>query len=77
MVIGTDSESRIGALTRMHFRAAVSYLGAWPAETHFFQKLTDDAFAGDFHFVDGCITPNDAPGFGAAIDRHKLEQYRF
>ena len=77
VVIGTDSESRIGALTRMHFRAAVSYLGAWPAETHFFQKLTDDAFAGEFHFADGCITPTDAPGFGAAIDPRKLEQYRF
>ena len=77
VVIGTDSESRIGALTRMHFRAAVSYLGAWPAETHFFQKLTDDAFAGDFHFADGCITLTAAPGFGAAIDRRKLDQYRF
>jgi L-alanine-DL-glutamate epimerase-like enolase superfamily enzyme len=77
VVIGTDSESRIGALTRMHFRAAMPYLGAWPAETHFFQKLTDDAFAGEFHFADGCITPTDAPGFGTAIDPRKLEQYRF
>lgn len=77
IVIGTDSESRIGAMTRMHLRAAVPYLRDWPAETHFFQKLTDDVFSGEFGFASGTITPTDAPGFGAAIDRRKLEQYRF
>jgi L-Ala-D/L-Glu epimerase len=77
VVIGTDSESRIGALTRMHFRAALPYLQAWPAETHFFQKLADDVFAGEFQFVDGCVRPGDAPGFGASIDFNKLEKYRF
>lgn len=77
VVIGTDSESRIGATARVHLRAAVSYLRDWPAETHFFQKLTDDVFAGAFAFADGTITPTDAPGFGAAIDRRKLDQYRF
>jgi L-alanine-DL-glutamate epimerase-like enolase superfamily enzyme len=76
-VIGTDSESRIGALVRMHFHTAVAYLHDFPAETHFFHKLTDDAFAGEFLFADGCVTPTDAPGFGASIDRKKLEQYRF
>jgi L-alanine-DL-glutamate epimerase-like enolase superfamily enzyme len=76
VVIGTDSESRIGAMARIHLRAAVSYFDPWPAETHFFQKLTDDVFAGDFCFADGCVTPTDAPGFGAAIDYAKLEKYR-
>jgi L-alanine-DL-glutamate epimerase-like enolase superfamily enzyme len=77
VVVGTDSESRIGALARVHLRAAIPYLSAWPAETHFFQKLTDDAFAGEFNFADGSIAPTDAPGFGAAIDRRKLDRYRF
>jgi L-alanine-DL-glutamate epimerase-like enolase superfamily enzyme len=76
-VIGTDSESRIGALTRMHLHAATGYLHDWPAETHFFHKLSDDAFAGEFNFADGCVKPGDAPGFGAAIDRGKLETYQF
>jgi len=76
VVIGTDSESRIGALTRIHLRAAIPYLDPWPAETHFFQKLTDDVFEGEFNFADGCVTPMDAPGFGAAIDDAKLEKYR-
>jgi L-alanine-DL-glutamate epimerase-like enolase superfamily enzyme len=77
VVIGTDSESRIGALARMHLHTAVAYLQDWPAETHFFHKLMDDAFTGEFGFADGCVTPTDAPGFGASIDRNKLEQYRF
>jgi L-Ala-D/L-Glu epimerase len=76
VVIGTDSESRIGALARLHLRAAVPYFDPWPAETHFFQKLTDDAFAGEFNFADGCVTLTDAPGFGASIDYAKLEKYR-
>jgi L-Ala-D/L-Glu epimerase len=76
VVIGTDSESRIGALARIHLRAAITYLDPWPVETHFFQKLTDDVFEGEFNFSDGCVTPTDAPGFGAAIDYAKLEKYR-
>jgi L-alanine-DL-glutamate epimerase-like enolase superfamily enzyme len=77
VVIGTDSESRIGALVRMHLRCAIPSLAPWPTETHFFDKLGDDVFAGEFNFVDGTITPNDAPGFGAALDRRKLERYAF
>ena len=77
IVIGTDSESRIGALARAHLRAAIPSLAPWPTETHFFDKLHDDAFAGEFAFADGTITPNDTPGFGAAFDRRKLERYAF
>jgi L-alanine-DL-glutamate epimerase-like enolase superfamily enzyme len=77
VVIGTDSESRIGALARLHLRAAVPSLAPWPTETHFFDKLGDDVFTGAFDFVDGTITPSDAPGFGAALDRRKLDRYAF
>jgi L-alanine-DL-glutamate epimerase-like enolase superfamily enzyme len=77
VVIGTDSESRIGALARVHLRAAIPSLAPWPAETHFFDKLGDDVFAGEFAFADGTIAPGDAPGFGAALDRRKLERYAF
>ena len=77
VVIGTDSESRIGSLARMHFRAALPWLAPYPAETHFFDKLTDDAFAGEFPFSDGTLTPTDAPGFGADIDPAKLETFAF
>jgi L-Ala-D/L-Glu epimerase len=77
VVIGTDSESRLSAMPRMHLRSALPYLAPWPTETHFFDKLKDDVFAGDFQFRDGTITPNDAPGFGAEIDPKKLERFAF
>jgi L-Ala-D/L-Glu epimerase len=77
VVIGTDSESRIGALARMHLRSAIPSLAPWPTETHFFDKLGDDTFAGEFNFADGTITPSGAPGFGAALDRRKIERYAF
>ena len=76
-VIGTDSESRIAAMPRMHLRSAHPYLDPWPTETHFFDKLSDDVFKGDFKFDRGAITPNDEPGFGASFDRAKVEQYGF
>jgi L-alanine-DL-glutamate epimerase-like enolase superfamily enzyme len=75
VVIGTDSESRIGALARVHLRLAIPSLANAPIETHFFDKLGSDVFAGDFAFKDGAITPSDAPGFGAAIDRTMLEKF--
>ena len=75
-VIGTDSESRIGALARIHLRAAVPSLAPWPTETHFFAKLADDVFEGTFTFADGCVAVPTAPGFGASIDWKKLERYR-
>jgi L-alanine-DL-glutamate epimerase-like enolase superfamily enzyme len=74
VVIGTDSESRIGSLVRMHLRSAIPSLQPWPTETHFFDKLGDDTFVGDFTFADGTITPTGAPGFGAALDRRKIER---
>jgi L-alanine-DL-glutamate epimerase-like enolase superfamily enzyme len=77
VVVGTDSESRIGAMARLHFRAALPWLQPYPAETHFFDKLVDDPFHGDFPFKDGTLTPSDAPGFGAAIDPQKLEALSF
>jgi L-Ala-D/L-Glu epimerase len=75
VVIGTDSESRIGALVRMHLRAACTHLAPWPTETHFFDKLADDVFVGAFAFINGTITPNDAPGFGATFDPNKLSKF--
>jgi L-Ala-D/L-Glu epimerase len=74
-VIGTDSESRLGALARMHLHAATPHLHAWPAETHFFEKLADDVFSGAFDMSDGRVHLDDTPGFGASIDRTKLEMY--
>lgn len=75
VVIGTDSESRIGSLARIHLRSAVSSLAPWPTETHFFEKLGDDVFDGEFDFSEGGVLPSDEPGFGAAIDWKKIDKY--
>jgi L-alanine-DL-glutamate epimerase-like enolase superfamily enzyme len=76
-VIGTDSESRIGAMARAHLRMAIPSMAPWPIETHFFDKLGADVFAGEFGLKDGTIAPTDAPGFGAAIDARALERFSF
>jgi L-alanine-DL-glutamate epimerase-like enolase superfamily enzyme len=74
-VIGTDSESRIGAMVRFHLRSAIPSLAPWPVETHFFEKLQDDPFAGDF-LVENCqAMATDLPGFGATLDAEKLQRY--
>lgn len=72
VVIGTDSESRIGSLSRIHMRASQPSMAPWPTETHFFGKLAEDVFAGVFTFEGGCISVPDAPGFGAGLDIQKL-----
>jgi L-alanine-DL-glutamate epimerase-like enolase superfamily enzyme len=72
VVIGTDSESRIGSLSRIHMRASQPSMAPWPTETHFFGKLADDVFAGEFVFENGCISVPDKPGFGAGLDTAKL-----
>jgi len=77
VVIGTDSESRIGAAARVHLRMAIPSLAEAPIETHFFDKLAADAFAGTFGFADGAITPSDAPGFGADVDWRAVERFAF
>ena len=74
-IIGTDSESRIGALVRAHLWNGSPHLALWPIQTHFFEKLADDVFAGEFEFKDGAISVSDAPGFGASIDQAKLKKY--
>jgi L-alanine-DL-glutamate epimerase-like enolase superfamily enzyme len=75
-IIGTDLESRIGALSRMHLHAAVPSLAAWPSEITFFERLADDVLAESLAVVDGAIAVPDRPGFGASIDETKLKRYR-
>lgn len=75
VVIGTGSESRLGSMSRLHLRAALPSLEPWPTETHFFGKLADDVFEGEFEFKDGALTVYDAPGFGGGIDEAKLKRY--
>lgn len=76
-LIGTDSESRLAAMPRIHLRSAIPHLEGLPTETHFFDKLGGDVFRGSFRFEDGTLTANDEPGFGADIDEEQLRKYVF
>jgi L-alanine-DL-glutamate epimerase-like enolase superfamily enzyme len=75
-IVGTDLEAGIGALARLHVRASIPSLAAWPSEIQFFERLAGDVLAEPLAVVDGAIAVPDRPGFGASIDATKLERYR-
>ena len=74
--IGKDIDPGAVFKARLHLRAAVPSFEPYPTETHFFDKLADDVFEGDFEFKDGALTVYDKPGFGAAINEAKLQKYK-
>lgn len=74
-LIGTDIESPLGALARVHLRAALPSLEPLPAEIQFFEQLADDVLAEPLAIVDGAIAVPDRPGFGATLDVEKLGAY--
>jgi L-alanine-DL-glutamate epimerase-like enolase superfamily enzyme len=74
-IIGTDLESGIGALARVHLRGAIPSLAPWPCEVQFFERLADDILAEPLAIVNGAIDVPDRPGFGATIDATKLKRY--
>lgn len=75
-VVGTDLESALGALARVHLRSAIPSLEPWPSEIAFFERLAGDVLAEPLAVVDGAIAVPDRPGFGASIDDTKLQRYR-
>jgi len=75
-IVGTDLESRLGALARLHLRAAIPSLEPWPSEIGFFERLADDVLAEPLTVVDGSIAVPAGPGFGGSIDEAKLKRYR-
>jgi L-alanine-DL-glutamate epimerase-like enolase superfamily enzyme len=75
-IVGTDLESSLGALARVHLRVAVRSLEPWPSEVQFFERLAGDVLAEPLAVVDGAIAVPDRPGFGASIDETKLRRYR-
>ena len=75
-IVGTDLESGLGALARVHLRAAVPSLEPWPSEIQFFERLADDVLLEPLDVIEGAIAVPDRPGFGASIDETKLQRYR-
>ena len=75
-IVGTDLESGLGALARVHVRAAIPAFEPWPSEIQFFERLAGDVLTEPPAVVDGAIAVPEGPGFGATIDEAKLQRYR-
>jgi L-alanine-DL-glutamate epimerase-like enolase superfamily enzyme len=76
VVIGTNTESRVGTLPMIHVWSAFRSLQAIPSETGFYRHLADDVYDGELVYENGTIQVPDAPGFGGGIDEKKLAKYR-
>jgi L-alanine-DL-glutamate epimerase-like enolase superfamily enzyme len=76
VVIGTNTESRIGTLPMIHIWSAFRSLQSIPSETGFYRNLADDVYGGELVYENGTIHVPDAPGFGISIDEKKLAKYR-
>ena len=75
VVIGTNTESRIGTLPMVHVWSAFKRIQGVPSETGFYRHLADDVYDGDLVYDNGTIHVPDAPGFGSKIDEKKLKKY--
>jgi L-Ala-D/L-Glu epimerase len=75
-IVGTDLESGLGALARVHLRAAIAAFDPWPSEIQFFERLAADVVTEPPVVIDGAIAVPAGPGFGATIDEAKLRRYR-
>ena len=75
VVIGTNTESRVGTLPMIHVWSAFKNLQSSPSETGFYRHLADDVFDGELKYDRGHVHVPDAHGFGAKLDETKLKKY--
>ena len=76
VLIGTQGDSAIGAMTAAALAAAHPALAAEAAEIMFFLDFADSLLSELPSIVQGQFTLPDAPGFGFAIDPDKVARYR-
>ena len=75
-VVGVGSETDVGSLAALHFRAAVSELDAFPAENIFFMKLAGTLLEEPPQVKDGSIQLSGKPGLGTAPSEAALKKFR-
>ena len=76
VVIGTNTESRVGTLPMIHVWSAFKALQSIPSETGFYRHLADDVYDGELVYEKGHVHVPDAHGFGAKLDEKKHAIYR-
>ena len=75
-VIGVGSETDVGSLASLHFRAAVPELDAFPAENIFFMKLAGTLLDEPPQVRDGFVRLSDKPGLGTVPSEAALKRFR-
>lgn len=75
VVIGTNTESRVGTLPMIHVWSAFKNLQSIPSETGFYRHLADDVFEGELKYEKGHVHVPNAHGFGAQLNEKKLKKY--
>lgn len=75
-ITGVGSETDLGSLAALHFRAAVPELDAFPSENIFFMKLTGTLLEEPPQVKDGFVQLSDKPGFGTAPSEAALKRFR-
>lgn len=77
VVIGSQGDSALGAITSATFGAAFSATSREPAELDYFLGLRDQVVANPPVITGGLLHVDDAvAGNGAVLDRDKVEHYR-
>lgn len=75
-VVGVGSETDLGSLAALHFRAAVPELDAFPAENIFFMKLAGTLLEEPPEVKDGFVQLSDKPGLGTAPSEVALKKFQ-
>ena len=74
--IGVGSETDVGSLASLHFRAAMPELGVFPAENIFFMKLAGTLLDEPPQVQDGFVQLSDKPGLGTTPSEEALKRFR-
>lgn len=75
-VIGVGSETDVGSLASLHFRAAMPELDAFPAENIFFMKLAGTLLDEPPQVQDGFVQLSDKPGLGTTPSEEALKRFQ-
>lgn len=74
-LIGTQSETSIGARAAIHVAAAFKNI-SYPSEISFFINLEDEVIKNPLKLEDGYVKVPEEVGVGAEVDYDKLNEYK-
>ncbi len=75
VIVGSQGDSTIGTWASVSFAAASPVTAAQPAELGYYLDLQGSLCVQDPRIVDGRMAVPTTPGFGAEIDRSRLDEW--